>query len=156
MAARSASGTASIAQLRVALGHAGDEPNELVRLAIDGERVALRRDRAPVQIGRVQQHSARLIEIVFVIGQLKDVFTIAEIAEYYGVHVSTVIRWRQRGLFPNAKREPKREGGAQPASDLVGFVPPERGRSANTQRRSRQRRRGQTDAPHNSTDDQVD
>ena len=132
-----------------ALGHADDEPNELVMLAIDGERVELHRRRGPVQIGRIRQRSERLIELDFVVGQLKGVLTTAEVAEHYGVHVSTVIRWCQRGLFPNGSLGPKIGRGAIyliPASDLEGFVPPEQGRLIDAQRRSRQRLRSQADS----------
>jgi hypothetical protein len=86
-------------------------------------------------------------------------FTTAEITERYGVEVQTVSGWCQRGLFPNAQLGPKTGSGAIyliPASDLVGFVPPERGRPADAepsaiaaaQRRCRERRRtAQADEP---------
>jgi hypothetical protein len=83
---------------------------------------------------------------------MKDWLTTAEIAKRYGVQARTVTRWCQRGLFPNAQLGPKTGSGAiylVPEIDLVGFVPPERGRpsdaepsaAALAQRQSRQRRR---------------
>jgi hypothetical protein len=35
----------------------------------------------------------------------KEVYTLAEIADKFNVHRRTVARWRERGLFPHARRK---------------------------------------------------
>ena len=80
-----------------------------------------------------------------------DLLTTAQVAERFGVQASTVSRWCQRGIFPNAVSGPKTGRGAIyliPESDLEGFTQPIRGRprdaepspAAAAQRESRQRR----------------
>jgi hypothetical protein len=87
---------------------------------------------------------------------MDDLLTTEQVGERYGVQADTVSRWCQRGLFPHMRLWPKTGRGAIyliPESDLVGFVPPERGRptdaapsaAAAAQRRSRARRRRSSD-----------
>jgi hypothetical protein len=59
--------------------------------------------------------------------------TTADIAARYGRDYRTATRWCQRGLFPHLIKGRKTSTGPNyliPESDLVGFVPPRRGRPA--------------------------
>ena len=61
----------------------------------------------------------------------EELFTLSQIAERFGRDISNVLRWYQKGLFPNAQRigGTKARAGIVliPAGDLEGFEPPARG-----------------------------
>jgi hypothetical protein len=61
---------------------------------------------------------------------MKNTLTIAEIAKKYQKDHSTVLRWVERNLFPNARLEASPAGSYWliPVSDTDGFDPPKPGR----------------------------
>jgi hypothetical protein len=61
---------------------------------------------------------------------MENTITIAELAKKYKKDRSTVLRWVERSLFPNARLEESPAGSYWliPVSDTEGFDPPKPGR----------------------------